>query len=127
MYQVCTRNGHPLFILSQYLTDYSTSTDLYLNLICRNFLLSQNLIFSPTHVVPLHDFSIWFYTTCTFDTPLRGFSIWSYTNYAFVKPLRAFSTYTFEKPLRGFSIWSYTNYTFEKQLHGFSKTMHIRI
>ena len=41
----------------------------------RNFLLSQNLIFVPIHVVPKHYFSIWSYTTYTFEKPLRGFSI----------------------------------------------------
>ena len=83
---------------------------LYLNLICRNFHFSQNNIFIPIHVVPLHDFSNSSYTTCRLENPLRGFSIWSYTKYEFEKPLRDFYTYTFEKPL-----------------HSFSKTMHLRI
>ena len=88
---------------------------LYLNLICRNFLFSQNNIFIPIHVVPLHDFSNSSYTTCRFEKPLHGFSVWSYTKYVF------------EKLLRGFSIWSYTSYTFEKPRSGFSKAMHLRI
>ena len=142
MYQVCTKNGHPLFILSQRLT--YECTDLYLNIICRNFLISQNIIFNPIHVVPLHDFSILSYITCRFEKPLRAFSIWSYTNYAFEKSLRGFytykfdkslrgcsilfyTTYTFEELLRGFTIWFYTNYTFEKPLRSFSKTMHFKI
>ena len=94
---------------------------LYLNLIYRNFLFSQNSIFIPIHVVPLHDFSNSSYTTCRLEKPLRGFSIGSYTKYAFEKPLRGFYTYTFEKPIRGFSIWSYPSYTFENPLRGFSK------
>ena len=40
---------------------------LYLNLICRNFFLSQNNIFIPIHVVPLHDFTNSSYTTCRFE------------------------------------------------------------
>ena len=100
---------------------------LYLNLICRNFLFSQNNIFIPIHVVPLHDFSNSSYTTCRFEKPLRGFSVWSYTKYVFEKPLSGFYTYTFEKPLGGFSIWYYTTYTYENPLRGFLKTMHLRI
>ena len=58
---------------------------------------------APIHVVPLHNFSNSFYTTCRFEKPLRGFC-----------------TYTFDKPLRGLSISSYTKYTFEKPRSGFS-------
>ena len=100
---------------------------LYLNLIYRNFLFSQNNIFIPIHVVPLHEFSNSSYTTCRFEKPLRGFSVWSYTKYVFEKPLSGFYTYTFEKPLWDFSIWSYTSYTFEKPRNGFSKAMYLRI